>query len=152
PSASGKGTVAEMVARKLGFHYLDSGALYRLVALAALRSNTPWDAQEALAKLAQNLDTRFQGGEVFLSNQIVTDDIRSEVCGVGASKVAVIPAVRDALLERQRAFAHPPGLVADARDMGSIVFPQARLKVFLTADLESRAQRRHKQLKQKGIA
>ncbi len=151
-SASGKGTVAERVARTLGFHYLDSGALYRLVALAALRSNTPWTDEATLAGLAAGLEARFTENDILLSNQIVTDDIRSEICGIGASKVAAIPAVRDALLERQRAFAQAPGLVADGRDMGSVVFPSAKLKVFLTADLESRAERRHKQLKQKGIA
>ena len=152
PSASGKGTVAEQVARALGFHYLDSGALYRLVALAALRSGTPWTDEAALANLASKLDARFNESDVLLSNQIVTDDIRSEQCGEGASRVAALPGVRTALLARQRAYAQAPGLVADGRDMGSVVFPHAALKVFLTAGVEKRAERRHKQLKQKGIA
>jgi cytidylate kinase len=151
PSASGKGTVAERVARALGFHYLDSGALYRLVALAALRADVPWSDEAAVAGLAAGLDARFESGNIYLSNQDVTEDIRSELCGRGASQVAVLPAVRKALLERQRAYAQAPGLVADGRDMGSVVFPSAALKVFLTAALETRADRRHKQLKQKGI-
>lgn len=151
PSASGKGTVAELVAKALGFHYLDSGALYRLVALAAMHAQVPWSDETAVAKLAANLDARFDQGEVFLENKVVTHDIRSETCGVGASQVAALPTVRAALLGRQRAYAQPPGLVADGRDMGSVVFPHATLKVFLTAGLETRADRRHKQLKHKGI-
>ena len=151
PSASGKGTVAELVAKTLGFHYLDSGALYRLVALAAIRSGLDWDNEAAIAGLAAHLDARFKGGMIFLENHDVTDEIRSEASGQGASRVAAIPAVRAALLERQRAYRQYPGLVADGRDMGSVVFPTARLKVFLTAAVEIRAERRHKQLKQKGI-
>lgn len=151
PSASGKGTVAELVAKALGFHYLDSGALYRLVALAALRAQVPWSDESRVAELAAKLDARFEQGNIFLENKEVTNDIRSETCGVGASQVAVLPTVRTALLGRQRAYAQPPGLVADGRDMGSVVFPDALLKVFLTAGLETRADRRHKQLKQKGI-
>jgi len=139
------------VADALGFHYLDSGALYRLVALAALQSGTGFDDEKALAKLAEQLDVRFSSGKVLLSGQFVTDDIRSEVCGVGASKVAAFPGVRQALLARQQAFRQAPGLVAEGRDMGTVVFPDATLKVFLTASAEVRAERRYKQLKEKGI-
>ena len=151
PSASGKGTVAERVARTLGFHYLDSGALYRLTALAAERSGLPLDHAEALEELATNLDVQFLDENIFLSNQIVTDDIRSETCSRNASLVAAIPGVRRGLLTRQRAFRRAPGLVADGRDMGSVVFPDAVLKVFLTATPEIRAQRRYNQLMDKGI-
>jgi len=151
PSASGKGTVAERVARALGFHYLDSGALYRLTALAAERAGLPLDHAEALEGLATNLDVRFLDENIFLSNQIVTDDIRSETCSRNASLVAAIPGVRTGLLTRQRAFRQAPGLVADGRDMGSVVFPDAVLKVFLTATPEIRAQRRYNQLMDKGI-
>ena len=151
PSASGKGTVAERVARVLGFHYLDSGALYRLTALAAKQAGLPLDGAGALGVLAANLDVRFADGEIFLSNQIVTDEIRSEACSRNASMVAAIPEVRAGLLTRQRAFRQPPGLVADGRDMGSVVFPDAALKVFLTAAPGIRAQRRYNQLMDKGI-
>jgi cytidylate kinase len=140
PSASGKGTVASRVAAALGFHYLESGALYRLVALAG------GNAEEA----ARSLDVAFRDGKIFLKEQDVTDKIRSEVIGVRASEVAKLPAVRTALLERQRAFRRPPGLVADGRDMGTVVFPDAVLKVFLTASPQARAQRRYKQLIDKG--
>jgi cytidylate kinase len=152
PSASGKGTVAELVAQALGFRYLDSGSLYRLVALAALRRAVPLDDERALARVAQTLDVRFEAGEVSLADERVTDAIRSEDCSRAASRVAALPAVRRALLERQQAFRRAPGLVAEGRDMGSIVFPDAGLKVFLTASLESRAERRYKQLMDKGIA
>ncbi len=151
PSASGKGTIAEAVAKKLGFHYLDSGALYRLVALAALRSGVEFDDESAVAGLAKGLDVRFYSGEIFIYNHIVTHDIRSEICGMGASRVAALPAVRAALLARQHAFRKAPGLVAEGRDMGTLVFPDAMLKVFLTASAEARAERRYKQLKEKGI-
>ncbi len=151
PSASGKGTVAERVARVLGFHYLDSGTLYRLTALAAERDGLPLDGAVALGVLAANLDVRFADGEIFLSNQIVTNEIRSEACSRNASLVAAIPEVRAGLLTRQRAFRQPPGLVADGRDMGSVVFPDAALKVFLTAAPGIRAQRRYNQLMDKGI-
>ena len=151
PSASGKGTVAQAVAQALGFHFLDSGALYRLVALAALRGGISWTDHKALEDLALTLDLRFEGGSIFLLDHDVTTDIRSEACADGASRVAAIPDVRKALLQRQRAFRQPPGLVADGRDMGTVVFPDAVLKVFLTASVEVRAERRHKQLKQKGI-
>ncbi len=151
PSASGKGTIAARVAEALGFHYLDSGALYRLVALAALWAGLGFDDETALAALAEGLDVRFSGEEIILSDQIVTNDIRSEICGMGASRVAALPGVRVALLARQRAFRKPPGLVAEGRDMGTVVFPDARLKLFLTASAEVRAERRYKQLKEKGI-
>jgi cytidylate kinase len=140
PSASGKGTVASRVAAELGFHYLESGALYRLVALAG------GNAEEA----ARNLDVAFRDGKIFLKEQDVTDKIRHEVVGVQASEVAKLPTVRAALLERQRSFRRPPGLVADGRDMGTVVFPDAALKVFLTASAQARAQRRYKQLIDKG--
>lgn len=151
PSASGKGTIAERVAAALGFHYLDSGALYRLVARAALQLGVGFDDEPTLAALAEEFDVQFYDGKIVSSSQIVTDDIRSEICGIGASRVAVLPAVRAALLERQRAFRAPPGLVAEGRDMGTVVFPDAMLKVFLTASAEARAERRYKQLKEKGI-
>jgi len=152
PSASGKGTVAQKVAQRLGFHCLDSGALYRLVALAAMKNNLPWSAQTALGELAKTLPVRFQGGQIYLTGQLVTDDIRSEACSAGASIVATLGAVREGLLARQKAFRQAPGLVAEGRDMGSVVFPDSALKVFLTASAEVRAERRLKQLKQKGIA
>ncbi|MEJ5211362.1 MAG: bifunctional 3-phosphoshikimate 1-carboxyvinyltransferase/cytidylate kinase [Burkholderiales bacterium] len=152
PSASGKGTVAQRVAAQLGFHYLDSGALYRLVALAALRAGVAWDDEAGLARLAQGLDVRFEGGRVWLAGEEVTDAIRTEEVSQGASSVAQWPAVREALLDRQRAFRQPPGLVADGRDMGSVVFPDARLKIYLTASPEVRAQRRYKQLMEKGMS
>lgn len=151
PSASGKGTVAERVAAALGFRFLDSGALYRLAALAALRARTPLDDAAALAGLASGLDFEFSGGRVRLAGEDVTDALREEAVGTAASRVAAHPAVREALLARQRRFRSAPGLVADGRDMGSIVFPDARLKVFLTADVGVRAERRHKQLMEKGM-
>ncbi len=151
PSASGKGTVAERVAAALGFHYLDSGALYRLAALAALRAGTDLDDGEALAKGAAGLEIAFSGGRVSLAGEDVTDALREEAVGTAASRVAAFPGVREALLARQRRFRTPPGLVADGRDMGSIVFPEALLKVFLTADVGVRAERRHKQLMEKGM-
>jgi cytidylate kinase len=151
PSASGKGTISERVAEALGFHYLDSGALYRLVALAAMQAGLGLDEESALAGLARGLDVRFGGGVIIHNNKNVTDDIRSEICGMGASKVAVLPGVRQALLSRQRAFRQAPGLVAEGRDMGTVVFPDATLKLFLTASAEVRAERRYKQLKEKGI-
>src|SRR5213075_628721 len=149
PSASGKGTIASRVAKALGFHYLESGALYRLLALLSLREDTLDEKQ--LARLAREMDVEFAGGEVLLEDEDVSDKIRSEPCGVRASEVAKLQAVRAALLARQRAFRRPPGLVADGRDMGTVVFPDARLKIFLTATPEVRAERRYKQLKEKGI-
>jgi cytidylate kinase len=152
PTASGKGTVALQVAQALQFHYLDSGALYRLVALAAHQRGVSVLAPTELARLAAGLDAKFDGASVLLSGQDVTDAIRSEDIGKGASMVAVFPEVRAALLARQRAFQAAPGLVADGRDMGSVVFPDAALKVFLTASAEARALRRTKQLNGKGIS
>ena len=156
PSGSGKGTISGMIAQKLGWHMLDSGALYRLIALAAQWHSISVDAEGGLARLAAQLDVEFQTSEVgdlkiFLEGQEVTDLIRTEECGRLASKVATIAKVRQALLERQRAFMQLPGLVADGRDMGSVVFPNAPLKIFLTASPQERAKRRYKQLKQKGI-
>ena len=151
PSASGKGTVAARVAAALGWHYLDSGALYRLVALSALRSRTDLDDEAALARLAASMDVAFAEGSVRLAGEEVAAAMRTEEVGIAASRVAARPAVRQALLTLQRAFRRSPGLVADGRDMGSIVFPDAPLKVFLTAAVETRAERRYKQLKEKGM-
>jgi len=155
PSGSGKGTISRAVARHVGWHLLDSGALYRLVALAGLAAGAASEDQERHAELAARMDVRFgshpDGGErVWLDGRDVTGEIRSEAAGQGASRVAAWPGVRAALLERQRAFARAPGLVADGRDMGTVVFPGADLKIFLTATPEERALRRHKQLKDKG--
>jgi CMP/dCMP kinase len=157
PSGSGKGTISRAVAEALQWVYLDSGALYRLVALAARRGSVRLDDAPVLERLATQSDIRFgsgPGGEerVWLDGAEVTRDIRTEAAGGDASKVAAIPAVRAALLARQRAFAVPPGLVADGRDMGTVVFPGAPVKIFLTASLEERARRRHNQLKEKGVA
>jgi 3-phosphoshikimate 1-carboxyvinyltransferase len=152
PSASGKGTVARLVAGKLGFHHLDSGALYRLVGLAVARRGLATGDEAAAAAIAAGLPVRFEGDEVLLDGERVTDAIRTEQVSTVASFVAALPAVRAALLGRQRAFRQPPGLVAEGRDMGSVVFPDAGLKVFLTASPEARAERRHKQLNEKGIA
>jgi 3-phosphoshikimate 1-carboxyvinyltransferase len=151
-SASGKGTVAARVAEALGWHYLDSGALYRLTALAARRAAIGWEDEAAVAAIAANLDVSFAGGVISLAGENVADAIRSEEISVGASLVAALPEVRAALLFRQRAFRRSPGLVADGRDMGAVVFPDSMRKVFLTADVEVRAERRHKQLIEKGIA
>jgi cytidylate kinase len=155
PSGSGKGTISRALAKRLGWHLLDSGALYRLVALAGTRAGIAPEDPEGHARIASAMDVAFgvdpTGGElVRLEGQDVTAAIRSETAGQGASRVAAWPVVRTALLERQRAFAKPPGLVADGRDMGTVVFPQADLKIFLTASPEERAQRRYKQLKDKG--
>ena len=151
PSASGKGTIAQRVARRLGFHYLDSGALYRLVALAALESDTGPEDESGLARLARAMDARFEGNDIYMNQRVVTNAIRSEAVSARASRVATLPSVRRALLGRQRAFRQPPGLVADGRDMGSVVFPDAVLKIYLTADAEERASRRYKQLIEKGM-
>lgn len=156
PGGSGKGTVCRVVAERLGWHLLDSGALYRLVALAACRRGVADDDSEGLAAIARGLDARFEagveGGErVLLAGRDVSRQIRGEDCGNAASRVAAVPAVREALKARQRDFRRPPGLVADGRDMGSIIFPDAEAKVFLTASARERARRRHKQLLGKGI-
>jgi cytidylate kinase len=157
PSGSGKGTISRAAASALGWGLLDSGALYRLVALAGRQAGVSLDDAPGLSKLAAAFDIRFgsdpAGGEiVWLEGQEVTRDIRTEGAGNDASKVAALPAVRAALLERQRRFAVPPGLVADGRDMGTVVFPEAQVKIFLTASPAERALRRHKQLKEKGVA
>jgi cytidylate kinase len=155
PSSSGKGTISRRLATTLRWHYLDSGALYRLVALAAVRRGIDTADGVRLAAVAAGLDARFGGQgtaeQIYLDGLDVTAALRTETTGEGASRVAAIPAVRAALLQRQRDFARPPGLVADGRDMASVVFPNAALKVFLTASAEERAMRRHKQLKEKGI-
>ncbi len=152
PSASGKGTVAARVAAALGFAYLDSGALYRLTALAAQRAGLAWDDESGVAAIAAGLDVVFTESDIRLSGVAVGDAIRSEEISAGASKVAALPAVREALLFRQRVFNTLPGLVGDGRDMGSVVFPQATLKVYLTATAEARAERRFKQLIEKGFS
>jgi 3-phosphoshikimate 1-carboxyvinyltransferase len=151
PSASGKGTVAQLVAAKLGFHYLDSGALYRLLALAAQRDMILLTDESGLAALAERIEIRFEGELIWLDDKLVGDELRGELCAAAASKVAALPRVRAALLAKQHAFRRVPGLVADGRDMGSVVFPDAVLKIFLTATAEARAERRYKQLMEKGI-
>jgi cytidylate kinase len=152
PTASGKGTVAQRVAKALGFHYLDSGALYRLVALLALERGIAADDAAQLAQLAATLRPRFADGRIELDGRDVTDAIRTEAVSAMASRIAVHAPLRAALLELQKSFRRPPGLVADGRDMGTVVFPDAQLKVYLTASVEARAARRHKQLMEKGIA
>jgi CMP/dCMP kinase len=154
PSGSGKGTISRLLARRSGWQLLDSGALYRLVALAGIRARLAADDIEAHARLARSMQIEFASdavGEqrVLLEGAEVTGSLRTEAAGAGASRVAAWPAVRQALLERQRAFAQPPGLIADGRDMGTVVFPRAELKIFLTASQEERALRRYKQLKDK---
>jgi CMP/dCMP kinase len=155
PSGSGKGTISRAVARHVGWHLLDSGALYRLVALAGLASGAGAGDMDGHARIAERMRVEFgvdpDGSErISLDGRDVTAQVRSEEVGRGASRVAAWPAVRQALLDRQRAFARPPGLIADGRDMGTVVFPGAELKIFLTATPEERALRRHKQLKNKG--
>ena len=152
PTASGKGTLASLVAQRLGYHYLDSGALYRLTALAAQRADVAWDDEAALAKLAAHLPVVFEGSTVLLNEDDVSEAIRSEAMGTGASKVSVFPAVRQALKQLQLSFAQLPGLVADGRDMGTVIFPSSPLKIFLTASAGQRAERRYKQLISKGIS
>ena len=156
PSGSGKGTISRRLAQQLSWHFLDSGALYRLVGLGGARHGIANSDEGKIAEYARRLDVRFAAGDpaeepkIYLENQEVTSELRTETCGELASRVAAIPAVREALLERQRNFRQAPGLVADGRDMGTTVFPQADLKIFLTASAEVRAQRRYKQLKDKG--
>ena len=152
PTASGKGTVAHKVADAVGFHLLDSGALYRLVALASDRAGVAQDDIGALAKMATRLDVKFGPDRVWLSGEEVSQAIRAEAIGNRASAIAVHQPVRDALTALQRGFRKLPGLVADGRDMGTVIFPEARLKVFLTASVEARARRRYKQLIDKGIS
>jgi len=156
PGGSGKGTLSLRLAAHLGWHYLDSGALYRLTALAAQRRGVDFADEERVVELARGLDARFavdgRGGErILLDGKPVGAELRSEATGNGASRVAALPGVRAALLERQRAYRSPPGLVADGRDMGTTVFPAAEVKIFLTASLDARASRRYKQLKEKGL-
>jgi cytidylate kinase len=151
PTASGKGTIAERVARALGFRYLDSGALYRLVAWRALEAGVDTGDEAALAALATSMEPTFADGRIELDGRDVTDAIRREEVSRAASQVAVHPRVRQALLDLQRSCGRPPGLVADGRDMGTVVFPDATLKVYLTASVDARAQRRHKQLIEKGF-
>jgi cytidylate kinase len=151
PSGSGKGTVAHAVAGSLGFHYLNSGALYRTVALAALECGADLENELVLRDIALNLAAKFHGEAVVLGGRDVTDVVRSEAVSLAASRIAALPKVREALMERQREFRKPPGLVADGRDMGSVVFPDAVLKIFLTASAEERVKRRYKQLMDKGM-
>ncbi len=151
PTASGKGTVASRVAEHLGFALLDSGALYRLTALSALEAGVDLADEAALAALAASLNVRFEGERILLSGREVSREIRAEPVGVAASKIATLPAVRQALVDLQHGFRRAPGLVADGRDMGTVIFPDAPLKVFLTASVEARAERRHKQLIEKGF-
>ena len=152
PTASGKGTVATLVAQHLGWKVLDSGALYRLTALACLRANVMVTDVEAVALQARQLPVRFENGQCFLGAENVTEALRDEQIGVNASIIAAYPAVRDSLLQLQREFNQEKGLVADGRDMGTVIFPEAPLKIFLVADVQSRAQRRYKQLIDKGVS
>jgi cytidylate kinase len=153
PSGSGKGTISQIVADKLGYHYLDSGALYRLLALASENHGLSVDSESDLETLAEHLDVQFSAdGSIVLEGELVTDAIRTEEMGNRASQIAAIGSVRAALLARQRAFRENPGLVADGRDMGTVVFPAAEVKIFLTASAQARAERRYKQLKEKGIS
>jgi cytidylate kinase len=152
PTASGKGTVADHVARALGWHVLDSGALYRLTALSVVGQGVDLDDVDALAAAARGLDVEFREGRISMGGEDVTAAIRQERIGELASRIAAQAPVRAALLDRQRRFLRPPGLVADGRDMGTVVFPEAQLKIFLVADVDSRAARRCKQLKEKGIS
>ncbi len=151
PSASGKGTIAAAVARHLGFHYLDSGALYRIVGLVAGERGINLDRDLEVSRIALNLNIKFIGDEVWIDTREVSGLIRGEVAGAAASKVAALPGVRAALMTLQHNFRQAPGLVADGRDMGSVVFPDAGLKIYLTATPEERAQRRYKQLITKGV-
>jgi len=155
PSGSGKGTLCKLLAKQLGWHLLDSGAIYRVLALAALHHDVALDNEEALALLAMHLDVEFLPGKqltrVILEGEEVSKSIRTEEVGNAASQVAAFPRVREALLRRQRGFRNPPGLVADGRDMGTVVFPDAEVKIFLTASAEERAKRRYNQLHEKGF-
>ena len=146
PSASGKGTVAQLVASKLGFHYLDSGALYRIVAFATKQQNISWNNARAVADCAKNLNIQFIGEQVLLNQHDISNEIRTEEIGKGASQVAVHAPLRQVLVETQHQFCQNPGLVADGRDMGTVIFPNAKLKIFLTASTEIRAKRRYQQL------
>ena len=151
PSASGKGTVAQRVATQLGFNYLDSGALYRIVAYAGKQRGIAWNAGKQLGDMAAGLEIRFEDGQIYLDGKVITEEVRSEEISRGASEVAVHPDVRTALLALQHSFRQAPGLVADGRDMATVVFPDAIAKVYLTASAEVRAERRYKQLMEKEI-
>ena len=151
PSASGKGTVAQAVAKQLAFHYLNSGALYRAVAYTALEAGADLENESRVAGIAMNLKAKFSGANVILNAQDVTDLMMGDKVTEAASRIAALPKLRAALMQRQRAFRQPPGLVADGRDMGTVVFPDAVLKIFLTAAAEERAARRYKQLMEKGM-
>jgi cytidylate kinase len=151
PSGSGKGTVTQRVATRLGWRVLDSGALYRLVGHAVALRGINFEDENKISNIASNLQVKFDGDEIRLDGRIVTNDIRTETAGNNASKVAAMPGVRAALLQWQRDYAQPPGLVADGRDMGTTVFPQAGVKIFLTASAAERAKRRYNQLKEKGL-
>ena len=154
PSGAGKGTASTLLAKKLGWHFLDSGAIYRVLAVASLHHQIPADDESGLLPLASGLDVNFEttdnGVRVILEGEDVSDTIRTEEVGATASKIASLPSIREALLRRQRGFKQAPGLVADGRDMGTVVFPEAEVKIFLTASAEERADRRFKQLKDKG--
>lgn len=152
PSGSGKGTLASRVAERLGWRLLDSGAIYRVLGLAVERAGISFENVDKVAELARNLDLSFAQGKVLLGQDDVADAIRTETAGNAASKVAAIPQVRQALLDWQQSYAKAPGLVADGRDMGTVVFPTAEVKIFLTASAEERALRRYKQLKEKGLS
>ena len=152
PTASGKGTVSSIVAKTLGFHYLDSGALYRLCALRCIKKEIDFKNEAACAEIARTMRPEFKDGRITMDGEDVTEAIRAEAVGLAASMVAALPAVRRELLDLQRSYAQAPGLVADGRDMASVVFPGAELKVFLTATAEARAERRYKQLIAKGIS
>ncbi len=155
PSGAGKGTICQLVAERLEWHLLDSGAIYRVLALAAIHHDVELENEEAITLLASHLDVQFLAGsdlvKVILEGEDVSTSIRTQECGNAASKIAALPRVREALLRRQRAFCTEPGLVADGRDMGTVVFPNAPAKIFLTASAEERAQRRYKQLQDKGF-
>ena len=151
PSASGKGTVAQLVADKLGYHYLDSGALYRIVALAALKRHISWDNEDALAEMTASLKIEFKASDIFLNEENVSAQVRTEEMSQGASQVAIHSKVRQTLTQLQHSFRKHPGLVADGRDMATVIFPDAKTKIFLTASAEVRAERRYKQLLNKGL-
>ena len=151
PGGAGKGTVGREAASRLGWHYLDSGALYRIAALAGLRQGIASTDVDTLAARIPDLAIEFEGQRVLLNGEDVTRELRTEAVGKRASDIAPAPVIRAALIERQRAFREPPGLVADGRDMGTVVFPDARVKVFLDASLEERVLRRYKQLKEQGF-
>jgi cytidylate kinase len=151
PSASGKGTVSQLVANQLGYHYLDSGALYRIVALAGLKRQISWDDEAALTKMVLSLKIEFKASDIFLNEEKVSEEVRTEQIGQGASQVAIHPQVRQALTQLQHSFRKSPGLVADGRDMATVIFPDAKTKIFLTASAEARAERRYQQLIKKGL-